>query len=174
MSFNITEFMGAMTGDGVRPNLFEVSVVGFGSDFTFKAKATSIPSSSIGVASTYYYGRMVKFAGNRTFDNWTVSVLLDEDDYTSGGIRGMFELWSSSLNTHIGNRRTASTNLASYARTCTVNQMSKIGGQIGLYNMFFAFPIDISPISLDWSANDSIAEFSVTFAYQYWTSLAAT
>jgi len=30
------------------------------------------------------------------------------------------------------------------------------------------FPIDISPIELDWGANDTIEEYAVTFAYQWW------
>jgi hypothetical protein len=32
------------------------------------------------------------------------------------------------------------------------------------------FPVDVSPIDLDWSTNDQIEEFSVTFSYQYWTT----
>jgi hypothetical protein len=32
------------------------------------------------------------------------------------------------------------------------------------------FPVDVAPIDLDWGSNDSIEEYSVTFAYQYWTS----
>jgi hypothetical protein len=30
------------------------------------------------------------------------------------------------------------------------------------------FPIDISEITLDWGDNDSVEEFTVTFAYDYW------
>jgi hypothetical protein len=32
------------------------------------------------------------------------------------------------------------------------------------------FPVDVAPIDLDWGTNDAIEEYSVTFAYQYWTS----
>jgi hypothetical protein len=32
------------------------------------------------------------------------------------------------------------------------------------------FPIDVSPIEVNWSANDQIEEFSVTFSFQYWTA----
>jgi hypothetical protein len=32
------------------------------------------------------------------------------------------------------------------------------------------FPIDISPIEVSWAANDQIEEFSITFAFQYWTT----
>ena len=32
------------------------------------------------------------------------------------------------------------------------------------------FPTDLSEITLDWGDNDSIQEFTVTFAYDYWTA----
>lgn len=172
MAFNIGNFLDNMVGDGARPNLFDVFVPSIGGNFTFKAKATSIPSSSIGVASTFYYGRQAKFAGNRTFDNWSVTVLLDEADYNSGGVRGSFENWSSLINAHRQNVRLGKTNLGSYARNCTVVQKGKVGLDIGKYTMWGAFPIDISAVSLDWGANDTIAEFTVTFAYQWWESRA--
>ena len=34
------------------------------------------------------------------------------------------------------------------------------------------FPVDVSPIDVDWGANDQMEEFSVTLAYQWWTSAA--
>jgi len=172
MAFNIGTFIDNMIGDGVRPNLFDVFVPSIGGGFTFKAKATSIPASSLGVASTFYYGRQAKFAGNRTFDNWAVTILLDESDYNAGGVRGGFELWSSLINTHRGNVRASGTNLGSYARDCRVLQMGKMGTSIGTYTMIGAFPIDIGSIQLDWGQNDTIATFTVTFAFQWWTSLA--
>ena len=30
------------------------------------------------------------------------------------------------------------------------------------------FPLDLAPIDLDWSSNDTIEEFTCTFAYQFW------
>jgi hypothetical protein len=30
--------------------------------------------------------------------------------------------------------------------------------------------MDISPIEVDWAANDTIEEYAVTFAYQWWES----
>jgi len=33
------------------------------------------------------------------------------------------------------------------------------------------FPVDVSPIDVDWAANDTIEEFSVTLAYQWWESV---
>ena len=30
------------------------------------------------------------------------------------------------------------------------------------------YPYDLSPIDVDWGANDQIEEFTVTLAYQWW------
>ena len=137
----------------------------------FKAKATTIPSSSVGIMNVYYYGRRVKFAGNRDFDNWSISILMDESDYNSGKVRGMFEEWSSRLNTHEGNSRLTYTAPSSYFGEATIYHKKKDNtGDAGVYKMKDCFPVDIGPISLDWSDNNRIAEFNVTFAYQWWTS----
>ena len=44
----------------------------------------------------------------------------------------------------------------------------KGGNIIKAYNFIGAFPVDLSPIDLDWGSNDAIEEFSVTLAYQWW------
>ena len=51
---------------------------------------------------------------------------------------------------------------------------SKTGSAINTYSFVGLFPLDIAPIDLDWGSNDTIEEYSVTFAYQYWTNLAST
>ena len=52
--------------------------------------------------------------------------------------------------------------------------MLAIGAVVGFiakkYRFVGMFPVDVSPIDLDWGTNDSIEEFSVTFAYQWWES----
>ena len=51
-----------------------------------------------------------------------------------------------------------------------VIQYQKNGDVAATYNFVGMFPIDLSPIELDWGTNDAIEEFTVTFAYQYWIS----
>jgi hypothetical protein len=36
------------------------------------------------------------------------------------------------------------------------------------YKFIGLFPLDIAPIDLDWQNNDTIEEYSATFAYQWW------
>lgn len=182
MAFNINSFITNMKRDGYRPNLFEIlmTLPGGGAttaattQFTFKARASSIPGSSVGVAPSFYFGRQAKFAGNRSFDNWQVTVIMDETDFQVNGVRGMFERWSGLLNSHVGNVRTPSYVTPSnegYFGRAEIVPYSKDGSQLkASYYMEGCFPVDIGAMPLDWSDNDRIAEFPVTFAFQWWTS----
>lgn len=174
MAFNVAEFRANMVGDGARPNLFAVSLVfptgvsngvGAGQKVTFMAKAAQLPGSTIGMITVPYFGRELKFAGNRTFADWTLQIINDED-FT---IRNAVESWMNSINSHAGNVRAAgSVNPSSYSVDAEVIQYGKNGEELKRYKFVGMFPQDISPIDLDWGSNDSIEEFSVTFAYQYW------
>ena len=91
-------------GDLARPNLFQVELtfpqltatanIGgsggaadaaeseaasapFGGNLaTLLVKAANIPASTVGVIEVPYRGRTIKIAGDRTFEPWTVTVLL--------------------------------------------------------------------------------------------------
>ena len=174
MAFNVNQFLIAgMALDGARPNLFSIefpdNIAGPNELFAMRAKATTLPGSSVGVAPAFYFGRQVKFAGNRVFDNWTVTILTDENDFTGTGPRWFLEQWMAQLNTHVSNVRTGGwVAPAQYMRTGRINHYGKRGDIIASYVMEKAFPIDISPVGLDWGNNDTIEEFNVTFAFQYW------
>ena len=52
-----------------------------------------------------------------------------------------------------------------------VRQYTKFGGLPSKkYKFIGTFPTDIAAIDLDWGSNDAIEDFSVTLAYQYWTT----
>ena len=173
MAFSIHAFKEKMTYDGARPNLFKVMLTGSSTYEGFKAaaeadsfmiRASSLPGSTLGTAVVPYFGREVKFAGNRTFADWTVTVINDEHF----SLRGRLEAWMSNINAHETNKRIKS----SYAVTASVAQLSKTGVAEALRTYTFKnlFPIDLSEITLDWGDNDSIEEFTCTFAYDYWTA----
>ena len=175
MAFNVTEFRANMLGDGARPNLFQVNLTFpavanaavAGQRLTFMAKAAQLPGSTVGTVPLYYFGREMKFAGNRTFADWTLQIINDEDF----NIRNGFESWMNGLNSNASNlRNPAALNQLLYTADATVTQFSKTGVPIKSYKFVGMFPTDVSPIDLDWGSNDSIEEFSVTFAYQYWES----
>jgi hypothetical protein len=86
-------------------------------------------------------------------------------------VRNAFETWMDALNSHSLNiRNPAAFNQLLYTADAKVTQFSKAGLPLKTYNFVGLFPTDVSPIELDWGTNDSIEEFSVTLAYQYWES----
>jgi hypothetical protein len=193
MAFNVSQFTNQLVNDGARPNLFQVQIAGLpvplqqnglqngsspGFRLSFMAKAAQLPGSTLGTVPMYYFGREVKFAGNRTFADWTLTIINDEDF----SIRNSMEAWMNYINSNVGNIRgntstgapTGGSGGQPYAVDANVQQFGKTGNVIQAYNFVGLFPVDISPIDLDWGTNDSIEEFTVTFAYQYWTNNAST
>lgn len=175
MPFSINQFRSQMIGDGARPNLFEVTMPfpAFSSPdnaqekLTFMCKSAQLPGSTVGVVPVQYFGRELKFAGNRVFVDWSVNIINDEDFV----VRNALERWLENINSHTFNLRNP-TALApsSYTVDANVTQYGKTGNVIKNYKFIGMFPSDVSPIDLDWGANDTMEEFSVTFAYQWWTS----
>lgn len=171
MAFNVNEFRSTLKLDGARPNLFEVRVPNIegviDTDFVFMCKTAQLPGSTVGVIEVPYFGRAVKLAGNRTFAEWTITVINDENFK----MRNTFERWHNALSSNAGNLRAQNRlNSLQYSKQATVIQYGKAGDKIKEYTFHGLFPTDVTPIDLDWGNNDTIEEFSVTFAYQYWTT----
>ena len=174
MAFRVQEFRSQMNYDGARPNLFKCDLTfptltqgqGAQTKFTFMARAAQLPGSTVNQIPQFYFGRELKFSGNRSFPEWTVTVINDEDFK----IRDAFEKWMSGLNSHVGNVRNPQfiKGDGGYQQDGYVTQFGKTGDTIKRYKFIGLFPIDISPIELDWGANDTIEEYAVTFAYQWW------
>ena len=98
-AFNVNTFKTKLSAGGARPALFQVSWTDTGSKFALSSsnallvKATSLPTSNIAPLVQNYAGRAYKLQGFRTFDNWTVTVLNDEDFV----IRGQIKQWMQQL-----------------------------------------------------------------------------
>lgn len=176
MAFNVNQFRAQMTGDGARPNLFEVSMPfpAFSTPenaqqkLTFMCRSAQLPGSTVGVIPLQYFGRELKFAGNRTFVDWTVTIINDEDFV----IRNAFERWMNGINSHSLNlRNPGALTPSSYTVDSVVTQFAKNGDPIKRYKFIGVFPNDISPIDLDWGTNDTIEEFAITLSYQWWESV---
>lgn len=180
MAFNVAEFRANMVGDGARPNLFQVSLTfptiaangtAAAQKATFMARAAQLPGSTVGQVPVFYFGREMKFAGNRTFTDWTLQIINDEDFV----IRNSLESWMNQINSHASNvRGTGAVSPTNYTVDAVVTQYGKAGNVLKSYNFVGMFPVDISPIDLDWSSNDTIEEYSATFAFQYWESNTTT
>jgi len=176
MAFNVNDFRANMIGDGARPNLFQVTLTfptfalngsAAGAKTTFMAKAAQLPGSTVGQVTVPYFGREIKFAGNRTFTDWTLQIINDEDFV----IRNALESWMNAINSNTTNiRNSAAASPTSYTVDAKVDQYGKTGNILKSYKFVGLFPVDVAPIDLGWDQNDSIEEYSTTFAFQYWES----
>jgi hypothetical protein len=179
MVFNINDFAtNGLTYGGVRPSLFQVDIPvlpagiggqGFPRKLALTCSSSAMPESNVQDVEVPYFGRKIKLAGDRTFQDWTVNILNDEDFL----VRDTFEQWSNALNTMIGNAKTLPGN--SYKVSATITQFSKDGNPTGTplkqYSIIGLFPKVVSAMGVDWNNTNQIQQFQVTFAYDYWIPL---
>ena len=176
MALNINEIRSQLVLGGARPALFQVifnNPVNAAGDVKvpFMCKAAQIPASTVGTIEVPYFGRKIKIAGDRTFAEWTVTIVNDEDFL----IRNSMEEWMQSINSHLGNiRKFGAASPSLYKESADVTQYSKTGVPIREYKFNGIFPTEVSTIDLDWNSTDAIEEFTVTFQYDYWKVSGAT
>ena len=164
---NVDLFKGQLIGGGARANLFVVETtggIGSGRLLEFMCKGAQLPASVVAQIDVPYRGRQLKVAGDRTFENWTITVYNDN----ASKLRSEFEEWMNIINAHEDN--TGELNPEVYQEDLTVKQLDRKGKPTKEYNIKGAFPVNVSAIELSYSANDEIEEFTVEFAYQYWES----
>lgn len=166
MGFAINELKAQLTGGGARPTLFEVQItnpVFPAADFKmpFMAKAASLPGSTVGQIEVPWKGRKIKYGGDRTFEDWNITVINDEDF----AVRNALEAWSNAINSHQSNSRSYP---ATYKSQAQVTQFDKAGNIARVVTFSGLFPTVIAPIELAWETTDTIEEFTVTFAYDEW------
>lgn len=170
MALNINEIKSQLALGGARPALFQVvfnNPVNASGDVKvpFMVKAAQMPASTLGTIEVPYFGRKIKIAGDRTFAEWTVTVVNDEDFL----IRNAMEEWMQSINSHLGNvRKFGAASRSLYKENANVTQFSKTGVPIREYAFNGIFPTEVSTIDLDWNSTDAIEEFTITFQYDHW------
>lgn len=174
MPFNISSFKSnGLVYGGARPSLFQVFLsvpTGIGIDnvsvdkFRFLCKTAELPESNLSSIDIPYFGRRIKVAGERSFNDWSVTIMNDEDF----SVRSMFETWSNAMNRLVSNVRDPSVSAEQYKTDLEVIQYGKDGSEIRSYQFIGAFPTAIGSIALNWDSANSIEEFGVTFAYDYW------
>ena len=173
---NINDFKAKLAGGGARPNQFKVTmpfpgyaqVGGEIEELAFLCKVTALPALNIAPITVPFRGRQIKIAGDRTFADWTITVIND----TNFKIRNAFERWSNGINNMTDGE--GLTNPADYQVDAFVDQLDRNGATIKSYTLRGAYPIDLAAIDLDYGNNDAIEEFVVTLNYQYFESNTTT
>ena len=163
--FDINLFKSSLKYGGARPTQFLVQIFNpvnnvAGLDTPTKVKATSLPGSFLGTIPVMYFGRAIKFAGDRQIQPWEVTIINDEDFL----IRNAYEEWSNKINALERNIRDLPGSEASlYKSDAIVYQLSRTGEKLREYTFRGVWPSAIMPISLSWDAENQIEEFGVTF-----------
>lgn len=170
MAFNINEIKSQLTFGGAKASLFQVQITNPVNGIAdlkvpFMCQAAAIPEATLGVIEVPYFGRKVKIAGDRTFAEWTVTIINDEDFL----IRNAMENWMAAINAHEGNtRQLSSASPSAYKSQAQITQFSKTGIPVRTYQFNGIFPTSISAITMDWNTTDDIERFDVTFQYDFW------
>jgi len=167
----ITDFKGKLAGGGARPNLFEVelsfpSEVSVDNDVLeksrFLVKAAALPASTVASIDVPFRGRILKIAGDRTFETWTITVINDVDF----SLRSAFEKWMNTINKM--SDATGLTNPADYQADAFVYQLDRDSSVLRSYKFYDVFPTNISTIDLSYETTDTIEEFTVELQVQWW------
>ena len=198
----LSKFHSKLQGGGARPNLFEVQIpnlpdaatgstpkADWGTDiqenFSILCKAANLPASNIASIDVPFRGRTLKVAGDRTIDNWTITVINDENF----AIRTVMEAWMNSI-ARLSNN-TGATRPEAYMVDAEVHQLGRgysQGTQSGRnsssagdtkvtplksYKFIDIFPVSVAAIDLSYDSSDTIEEFTVEFAVQSFESLSS-
>jgi hypothetical protein len=160
-------------GQGIRPNLYQVTG-NFGSggdliaDEALLIKAASMPSASLGVVTVPFKGREIKRAGDRTFSDWTISVLCDEEN----AIHEKFINWSNSFYSLDDiNRGLAYGDWRVSPLSVGIANNSSLAGDIPAGKTIIleqCWPAEVGTIDFSYDTTDAVAEFSVTIGFDHW------
>jgi len=177
MAFNVNNFRSALPGGGARSNLFEVRIPSppglsglpdVQRNIRLLCQTASIPTGTIEQTELNYFGRVYKIAGTRTFEDWETTVLNDEDF----AIRIWIEKWMDKINGNTSNVASeAALNPNNYMVDAQVVQYGKNGDPIREYAMLGCWPTTVAAIELDWSTNNEVQNFAITWAYTSWESV---
>lgn len=169
----LTNFKAQLVGGGARTNLYQVvltfpgdvsSGVLASSSASFLVKAAALPASTVTPIEVPYRGRILKVAGDRTFEPWNITVLNDTDML----IRNTFEEWMHRITRNEANTSAFGDTLE-YMASATISQLDREGNVTKTYDMLDMWPSSVSAIELSSEAG-GIQEFQVTLEYSYWTS----
>ena len=176
----LEDFKSRLIGGGARPNLFECDIVfptfavpegdselGVNEITRFMCKAAQLPASNVAEIPVPFRGRVLKVAGDRTFDPWTITVVNDVDFR----IRTAFEKWMNGINKHDDN--SGLINPVDYQKQAKVKQLGRASGTDSIpvlkeYEFYGVFPTNVSEIEVSYDSSDIIEEFTVTLQVQWW------
>jgi hypothetical protein len=163
---DINTFKAALSKGGARANYFRVVGPNIGgNEFTFLCRAASLPAAAVNVVEVKTPGgRTIKYSGERTFENWNITVYNDTDMK----MRETFEKWQTGAGDW--NSPVALDVLDNYARSAGwyVSQLDRAGRVVRSYSFFNMWCANLGAIDLTFDDAGSIEEFTVELAYSHY------
>ena len=174
---NVAVFKSNFDG-GSRSNRFAVTGLIGGEDTTainhIVVKAASMPAVTVGILRVPFRGRVVKMPGDRTYEEWTFTVMDGFD--ASSNMRDKFLAWNRIFNKHEEN--VPDTPFANsdggidldnetLFTDWNVHQLGLSGKVQRSVTLHKCWPTVISEVTLSYDNADTIAEYTVTLAYDY-------
>tara|TARA_R100001510_G_C7637366_1_gene195295 strand:+ start:749 stop:1339 length:591 start_codon:yes stop_codon:yes gene_type:complete len=184
----IDAFKSSVVSDFARPNLFQVDlafptqVISNGTGLSdlgkFTVRAANLPSAQMGIIEVPFRGRVLKIAGDRTFEPWTVTIMND----SKFSLRNAFETWVEKIQAANENITQTTglgdaTDATGYFCDMFVHQLSRDASKgekaniLRSYKFTDVFPSNVSAIDLDFGSNDAVEEFTVELQVQYWQAI---
>jgi|TARA_R110000851_G_scaffold204634_1_gene356546 hypothetical protein len=165
---NIQDFS-TKFGQGQRATLFRVEgeIPGAGTnaeDRTFFIKAAQFPASTLGFIEVPFKGRKIKRPGDRTFAEWSITVLQDDQN----SVREDFIGWMNQINNHF--EISGDSVSDALFPDWTVTALRQDDSEAGSIEIRSCFPTEVGTIDFNYETVDTFAEFTVTIQYDYWVS----
>ena len=160
----ITDDFGTQySGDYARANLFHVIITGDKPTISVEmmCKTASLPAATVGVIEVPYQNRKMKVPGDRTFADWTATIINDEGYM----IRKHFLEWQKNI---VGFRDfKTSESVGKAHRPILIQPIKRSGGDTSHNVTVYGWPSEIGAIDLSWETADTIQEYTVTFAISW-------
>lgn len=185
MSSIVQNMLQKSIGDGARSTKFQIlfeftnpksapSV----NDMVAMAKTTSFPGKSHSTIDFRYKGRSIPLRGQTKYtQTWECTFYLTEDHK----LKNAFENWIEALDEKhnymdvstlpgVGETQRMHNRKKNYTTTIILYQRNfDDDTDTAVYHMHNVFPIEVSPIQYGYDQQGQIQEFTVTFAYSYFT-----
>jgi len=159
---SIDQFKAQLLGGGPRANRFRVFIPRSGEKIEFLCQSAQIPAATIGVIEQQFRGSILKMAGDRTFEPWTVTIINDVE-FSS---RTAIEAWQTGIQELDSGE--GDTTLDYLVDRAFVEQLNKDDTVLAKYEFFNMFPTSIGAIDLSYETVDALETFDVEFQYSHW------
>ena len=125
-------------------------------------KAANIPAGTLGEVIVPFRGHNLKLAGERTFEDWQITVINDVEFSVRSGL----EAWQEEIQGF--GTSDGALNTDYLLSRAFVEQLHKDDSVLARYEFFNMFPQNIAAIDLTTDEATAIETFQVTFEFSHW------